>query len=105
MQLIVHVQFSVYHVYKRGHSIKIPYSKVYGANMGPTWGRKDPGEPHGHVGHVNLTIWDVIIAHYSDWFGYGLAVPHCVPIHHIDCSPKWSTNELDWQMSENKCGR
>ena len=25
------------------------------ANMGPTWGRQDPGWPH--VGPVNLTIW------------------------------------------------
>ena len=28
-----------------------PDSKVHGANMGPTWGRQDPGERH--VGHVN----------------------------------------------------
>ena len=27
------------------------HSKVHGANMGPTWGRQDPGGPH--VGHVN----------------------------------------------------
>ena len=32
-----------------------PDSKVHGANMGPTWGRQDPGGPH--VGHVNLAIW------------------------------------------------
>ena len=30
-------------------------SKVHGANMGPTWGRQDPGG--SHVGHVNLAIW------------------------------------------------
>ena len=24
----------------------VPNSKVYGANMGPTWGRQDPGGPH-----------------------------------------------------------
>ena len=23
-----------------------PYSKVHGANMGPIWGRQDPGGPH-----------------------------------------------------------
>ena len=33
-----------------------PDSKIYGANMGPTWGRKDPGGPH--VGPMNLAIWD-----------------------------------------------
>ena len=38
--------------------IDIPDSKIHGANMGPTWGRQDPGWPH--VGHVNLAIWDVI---------------------------------------------
>ena len=33
-------------------------SKAYGANMGSTWGRQDPGGPH--VGHVNLATWDSI---------------------------------------------
>ena len=32
-----------------------PYSKVHGANMGPTWDRQDPGGPR--VGHMNLAIW------------------------------------------------
>ena len=31
-------------------------SKVHGANMGPIWGRQDPGGPH--VGPMNLAIWD-----------------------------------------------
>ena len=30
-------------------------SKVHGANMGPIWGRQDPGGPH--VGPLNLAIW------------------------------------------------
>ena len=34
----------------------IPDSKVHGANMGPIWGRQDPGEPH--VGPMNFAIWD-----------------------------------------------
>ena len=29
--------------------------KVHGANMGPIWGRQDPGGPH--VGPMNLAIW------------------------------------------------
>ena len=29
-------------------------SKVYGSNMGPIWGRHDPGGPH--VGPMNLAI-------------------------------------------------
>ena len=36
----------------------IPDSKVNGANMGPIWGRQDPGGPH--VGPKNLVIWGAI---------------------------------------------
>ena len=32
-----------------------PHSKVHGANMGPIWGRQDPGGPH--VGPMNFAIW------------------------------------------------
>ena len=32
-----------------------PDSKVHGANMGPIWGRQDPGGPH--VGPMNFVIW------------------------------------------------
>ena len=35
----------------------IPDSKVHGANMGPIWGRQDPGGPH--AGAMNFAIWDV----------------------------------------------
>ena len=34
---------------------KFPDSKVHGANMGPIWGRQDPGGPH--VDPMNLAIW------------------------------------------------
>ena len=33
-----------------------PDSKVDGANMGPIWGRQDPGG--SHIGPMNLVIWD-----------------------------------------------
>ena len=33
-------------------------SKVRGANMGPIWGRQDPGGPH--VGPTILAIWGSI---------------------------------------------
>ena len=33
-----------------------PDSKVYGAIMGPIWGRQDPGGPH--VGPINCAIWE-----------------------------------------------
>ena len=32
-----------------------PDSKVREANMGPIWGRQDPGGPH--VGPMNFAIW------------------------------------------------
>ena len=35
---------------------RIPDSKVHGANMGPIWGRQDPGG--SHVGPMNCAIWD-----------------------------------------------
>ena len=38
-------------------SSQYPDSKVHGANMGPIWGRQDPGGPH--VGPLNFVIWVV----------------------------------------------
>ena len=35
----------------------VPDSKVRGANMGPIWGRQDPGGPH--VGPMSFVIWGV----------------------------------------------
>ena len=46
-------------------------SKVHGANMGPTWGRQDPGGPH--VGPINLAIW-ACISIYNWW---------CISIIHL----------------------
>ena len=34
-------------------------SKVHGANMGPIWGRQDPGGPH--VGAMNFAIWVIYL--------------------------------------------
>ena len=42
----------------------IPDSKVHGANMGPIWGRQDPGGPH--VGPMNLAAGDYI----SVWISF-----------------------------------
>ena len=43
--------------YYIGRCMIIPDSKAHGANMGPIWGRQDPGGPH--VGSMNFAIWDV----------------------------------------------
>ena len=40
-------------------NIAIPDRKVHGANMGPAWGRQDPGGPH--VDHTNLAICDMFM--------------------------------------------
>ena len=34
---------------------RFPDSKIHGPNMGPIWGRQDPGAPH--VGPINFSIW------------------------------------------------
>ena len=39
----------------QGMQVNYPDSKVYGSNMGPIWGRQDPGGPH--VGPMNFAIW------------------------------------------------
>ena len=39
-----------------------PDSKVHGANMGPIWGRQDPGGPH--VGPMNFAI--CVTLHYRN---------------------------------------
>ena len=36
-----------------------PDSKVHGANMGPIWGRQDPGDPH--VVPMNFAIWVSVV--------------------------------------------
>ena len=36
-----------------------PDSKVHGANMGPIWGRQDPGGPH--VGPMNFAISEEVM--------------------------------------------
>ena len=49
---------SNYNPDKRTHVILIhpfPDCKVHGSNMGPIWGRQDPGGPH--VGPMNFAIW------------------------------------------------
>ena len=44
-------------------ALDTPDNKVHGANMGPIWGRQDPGGPH--VGPMNLAIWDLLLAYQS----------------------------------------
>ena len=54
-----------FHLYK--NAINSPASKVHGANMGPIWGRQDPGGPH--AGPINFAIWAVYIHDLFDHNG------------------------------------
>ena len=42
--------------------------KVHGANMGPIWGRQDPGGPH--VGPMFSAIWDHTELLHWHWLRY-----------------------------------
>ena len=45
--------------------LNFPDSKVHGANMGPIWGRQDPGGTH--VGPMNFAIWvNILRPRHSD---------------------------------------
>ena len=46
-----HVLYFIFQLPSR-RSINTPDNNVRGANIGPTWGRQDPGGPH--VGPINL---------------------------------------------------
>ena len=39
-----------------------PDSKFHGANMGPIWGRQDPGGPH--VGPMNFAVWVSLLIYH-----------------------------------------
>ena len=45
---------------------RYPDSKVHGANVGPTWGRQDPGGPH--VGPMNFANWVFVGFIYYRWW-------------------------------------
>ena len=49
------VSLLAFHIIQMQH---YPDSEVHGANMGPIWGRQDPGGPH--VGPINFVIWVII---------------------------------------------
>ena len=43
-------------------TITIADRKIHGANMGPIWGRQDPGGPH--VGPMSFAFWELYIYTY-----------------------------------------
>ena len=63
-----------------------PDSKFHGANMGPIWGRQDPGGPH--VGPMNFVIWVSFL--FQCLFGSGL-------FHHISVRDENCVWNSDWR--------
>ena len=68
-------------------------NKVHGANMGPIWGRQDPGRPH--VGTMNFAIW-VIMDFGFNWsqtvfltYAYFISIAH----------------NPDWQIEGVQCSK
>ena len=88
-----------------GFRIQRPDSKVHGVNMGPIWGRQDPGGPH--VGPMNLAIragqlCAILMLHLL------LSRTDCkqvVALPVIWDTPMWSTNTYRWHWKPNKLWR
>ena len=68
-----------------------PDSKVHGVNMGPIWGRQDPGGPH--VGPMNFAIWNYC---YNCTSVYGAM---CISIN--DLSQEVSDHVFTWGIYSN----
>ena len=54
VQLLVN---QTWQIWVKNH-MNLPDSKVHGANMGPIWGREDPGGPN--VGPMYFAIWVIM---------------------------------------------
>ena len=63
------------------HSYQCPDTKVHGANMGPIWGRQDPGGPH--VGPMNLDVWEDPATKANNALMVSLLLIRAATIHHI----------------------
>ena len=53
---IAFLQLPLEYIYTFSHmNVHCPDNKVHGTNIGPIWGRQDPGGPH--AGPMNFAIW------------------------------------------------
>ena len=64
-----------------------PDNKVHGANMGPIWGRQDPGGPH--VGPVNFAVWAVHLSAGITWSKI------------IDVACTFAVNDMEYKLGLN----
>ena len=51
-------------------TVNLPDNMVYGADMGPIWGRQVPGGPH--IGPMDLAIWVTTITCEGAGVGVGI---------------------------------
>ena len=90
-----------------------PDSKVHGANMGPIWGRQDPGGLH--VGPMNFIIWEGTACplpgqYVQTWFGvrtiyYGSCNEITIQwFRSYDCfDPNWVKRKSQTKRDQTKC--
>ena len=65
--------------YVNKHMQPLSDSKVHGANMGPIWGRQDPGGPH--VGPMNFAIWAK-----NQWYDEIKQIPKKLCTYVMECN-------------------
>ena len=85
---------------------KIPDSKVHWPNMGPIWGRKDPGGPH--VDPMNLAIWDITPSdrHYPHTETYRwIPSLELANIHRFAFRPLWRHKMETFSLLLSLCAR
>ena len=70
------VVYQVYQIFKG-----IPESKVHGANMGPIWGRQDPGGPH--FAPMNFAVWDCLTSDEMELFKFDKSFQGMIFIIHL----------------------
>ena len=91
MQLFVPAFVAVNSISLRGRRCThyYPDSKVHGTNMGPIWGRQDPGGPH--IGPMNFAICvDLLLSRH-------------LTVLNAPKAPFDIENELSWHLSFTIC--
>ena len=80
------------------NTIDCPDNKVHGANMGPIWGRQDPGGPH--VGPTNFTVWLIYhgpVSHIIVWITTEIRLLSISETYHYDlCHQGYQACPLFW---------
>ena len=103
-------QKQVYRAWISVFTDSTPDSKIHWANMGPIWGRQDPGG--SHVGPMNLALWDSVILDYRNiilkvQFSTASFQPpcwiKCWCIRELRMDEKVSIGSGNWWHKANSC--